>query len=284
MWMLCEATRLEFGCRMTGRVSIEWAIAVGIGFPLLLLVSNELLARSRALAGLAQLDLTVTEGNHAAQALYAGCGFTVFGRVTGPGMATMTRIADLPVLACSSPFGSLPVRTRPSSCSAADATHLVLIERTRILPEPQRVNNALVFNVVVRLTGQDLKKLIGMQADLSFTTEKLTGVVLVKNEALVSEGRDCFVFVPVRQSARGRWDEKKIPVKIGATDGTFTEVISGLKEGEEVVVGKHEDEAAAASTNTNRGNQGFPGGGFPGGGFPGGGFPGGGGGNRGGGR
>ena len=41
---------------------------------------NELLARSRALADLSQLDLTVTEANHAAQALYAGCGFTVFGR------------------------------------------------------------------------------------------------------------------------------------------------------------------------------------------------------------
>ena len=41
---------------------------------------NELLARSRALADLAQLDLTVTEGNHGAQALYAGCGFTIFGR------------------------------------------------------------------------------------------------------------------------------------------------------------------------------------------------------------
>ncbi|MFO1502381.1 MAG: efflux RND transporter periplasmic adaptor subunit [Steroidobacteraceae bacterium] len=73
-------------------------------------------------------------------------------------------------------------------------------------------------------------------------------------------------------------------VVVGVTNRVHGEVISGLKEGEEVVVGKHEDEAAAASTNTNRGNQGFPGGGFPGGGFPGGGFPGGGGGNRGGGR
>jgi HlyD family secretion protein len=104
----------------------------------------------------------------------------------------------------------------------------------RILPEPQRVNNALVFNVLVRLTGNDLNKLIGLQSDLAFTTEKLTGVVLVKNEALVSEGRDCFVYVPVRKSSRERWGQKKIAVKIGATDGTNTEVISGLKDGDMV--------------------------------------------------
>lgn len=104
----------------------------------------------------------------------------------------------------------------------------------RILPEPQRVNNALVFNVLVRLAGDDLKKLIGLQADLSFTTEKLSGVVLVKNEALVSEGRDCFVYVPYRRGNRDTWDEKKMPVKIGATDGTFTEIVSGLKDGDMV--------------------------------------------------
>jgi RimJ/RimL family protein N-acetyltransferase len=38
-----------------------------------------LLARARALPGLARLDLTVTEGNAAALALYQRCGFTTFG-------------------------------------------------------------------------------------------------------------------------------------------------------------------------------------------------------------
>ncbi|HUN82235.1 MAG TPA: efflux RND transporter periplasmic adaptor subunit [Phycisphaerae bacterium] len=104
----------------------------------------------------------------------------------------------------------------------------------RILPEPQRVNNALVFNVLVRLTGEDLKKLIGLQADLSFTTEKLSNVILVKNEALSSEGRDCFVYVPTRKSSHSRWDEKRVSVKIGATDGTNTEIINGIKEGDMV--------------------------------------------------
>ncbi len=103
----------------------------------------------------------------------------------------------------------------------------------RILPEPKRVNNALAFDVRVRLVGDDLQKLIGLQADLSFTTEKLEDVLLVKNEALVSEGRECFVYVPVRGPS-GRWDEEKRAVRIGVTDGTFTVVLSGLKAGDEV--------------------------------------------------
>ncbi len=101
----------------------------------------------------------------------------------------------------------------------------------RILPEPQRVSNAVAFKVRIRLVGQELDKLMGLQADLSFTTAKLTDVVLVKNEALHSEGRDCFVYVPVRGKPRS---EEKRPVMIGTTDGTFTEVKSGLEASEPV--------------------------------------------------
>jgi macrolide-specific efflux system membrane fusion protein len=68
-------------------------------------------------------------------------------------------------------------------------------------------------------------------------------------------------------------------VVYGVSDRVFAEVIEGLKEGEEVVVGKREAEAAAAAprTNTNNNqnfNQNRGGGNFQGGG----GFPGGGGG------
>jgi len=106
----------------------------------------------------------------------------------------------------------------------------------RILPEPERANNAIAFDVRIRLLGDDLQKLMGLQADLWFKTKELKDVVLVKNESLSSEGRDCFVYVPFRNSPRDRWDEKKIPVKIGATDGTFTEIVSGIEAGKEVWV------------------------------------------------
>lgn len=106
----------------------------------------------------------------------------------------------------------------------------------RILPEPERANNAIAFRVRIRLIGEDLQKLMGLQADLWFKTEEKKGVVLVKNEALRSEGRDCYVYVPYRNSPRERWSEKKVPVKVGKTDGTFTEILSGIDAGAEVWV------------------------------------------------
>lgn len=106
----------------------------------------------------------------------------------------------------------------------------------RILPEPQKVNNAVSFKVRIRLVGEDLQKLMGLQADLSFTSETKKNVLLVKNDALVSEGRKCFVYVPNPEEKSGRLGERKVEVEIGMTDGTNTELISGLKEGEQVFV------------------------------------------------
>lgn len=106
----------------------------------------------------------------------------------------------------------------------------------RILPEPERANNAIAFRVRIRLLGEDLQKLMGLQADLWFKTKELKDVVLVKNESLRSEGRDCFVYVPFREAAGDRWGEKKIPVKVGATDGTFTQILSGIESGADVWV------------------------------------------------
>ena len=104
----------------------------------------------------------------------------------------------------------------------------------RILPEPIQSGGAVSFNVRIRLYGEDLQKLMGLQADLDFETKTQKGVVLVPNEALVSEGRKCYVWVPFRESPRDRWDKKKVPVEIGDTDGTNTVIFSGLEAGDEV--------------------------------------------------
>lgn len=106
----------------------------------------------------------------------------------------------------------------------------------RILPEPLLVGGAVSFNVRIRLFGDELTKLMGLQADLAFKTKTQSNVVLVPNEALVSEDRDCFVWVPFRDNPRERWGKKKIAVRIGDTDGTNTVIVSGLKAGDDVWV------------------------------------------------
>ncbi len=106
----------------------------------------------------------------------------------------------------------------------------------RILPEPIQAGGAVSFNVRVRLYGEDVQKLMGLQADLSFRTKTQKGVVLVPNEALVSEDRRCFVWIPHRESPREREGKKKIPVTIGDTDGVNTVISAGLKPGDEVWV------------------------------------------------
>lgn len=103
----------------------------------------------------------------------------------------------------------------------------------RILPEPIKVSGAIAFKVRIRLMGEELEKLMGLQADLSFMTQKEKGLILIKNEALHSEGRNCFVYIPVPGKPR---EEEKVAVEIGITDGTSTEIKKGLKAGDEVFV------------------------------------------------
>lgn len=103
----------------------------------------------------------------------------------------------------------------------------------RILPEPIRVSGALAFKVRIRLVGEELEKLMGLQADMSFTTQKEQGLILVKNEALHSEGRICYLYVPVPGKQR---EEKKVQVEIGMTDGTSTEIKSGINAGDPVYI------------------------------------------------
>lgn len=61
------------------------------------------------------------------------------------------------------------------------------------------------------------------------------------------------------------------PVEVGLSDGTFTQIVQGLKEGDQVVM-------QITAANNQNGNSPFPGGGGFGGGF--GAFPAGGGGGR----
>lgn len=106
----------------------------------------------------------------------------------------------------------------------------------RILPEPRSLNNVVTFNVRIVLVGEKLQKLLGLQSEVEFTADKVENVLRVKNEAIVSEGRESFVYVPHKRPGSSRLTDRKVPVKIGMTDGIYTEIRSGLEGVDEVWV------------------------------------------------
>ncbi len=61
-------------------------------------------------------------------------GFTVFGRVTTPGMVVVDGIAALKRIACASPYGELPLLVTVSACNLVTAEHMVVVTRAIELP------------------------------------------------------------------------------------------------------------------------------------------------------
>lgn len=103
------------------------------------------------------------------------------------------------------------------------------------------VQNVVTYDVVVQVNNQDLKLKPGMTAEVSIITSVVRNVLRIPNGALR--------FRPMEKgkpAAGGRgpavWAlenklPKRIPVKIGFSDGTYTELLSGdVKEGEIVIV------------------------------------------------
>ncbi|MHB1132303.1 MAG: efflux RND transporter periplasmic adaptor subunit [Chloroflexota bacterium] len=103
----------------------------------------------------------------------------------------------------------------------------------------------------------DLSKLrVGMTGSVSVEYLRKDNVLVVPNRAVAAQGRNRVVEVVV-----GDTTEKRT-VTVGATDDTRTEIVSGLAEGDQVVIS-----AASTTTSTTTGNRNPQAGGFPGGGL-----------------
>lgn len=122
---------------------------------------------------------------------------------------------------------------------------------------PTTVQNVVTYDVIVQVSNPDLKLKPGMTASVSIVTSRRCSVLAVPNSALRFRppGQDSANGTGQRKPApkkRGTavWilegkDLKRIPVKVGISDGSVTEVVSeALKEGQEVVT-------AAAGQNTD---------------------------------
>jgi multidrug efflux pump subunit AcrA (membrane-fusion protein) len=106
---------------------------------------------------------------------------------------------------------------------------------TAIYPKALIQQNVVTYDVVIAIDNREGMLRPDMTTNTTITVAKREKVLAIPNQAVRREDGDRVVFVPDRDRPVRR------PVKTGWKDKMYTEVLSGLKEGERVVVGEVEN-------------------------------------------
>jgi multidrug efflux pump subunit AcrA (membrane-fusion protein) len=132
----------------------------------------------------------------------------------------------------------------------------------------QSQSGVVSYPVSISVTvPEDVQLLEGMSATATIEVNLASNALLVPDGAIISgTGDRSLVMVMVDGQQQPRM------VTVGATDGTQTEVVSGLEEGDVVVVNVAASGSSSGSSPATTPGMNFPGGNFPGGDMPGGGF------------
>jgi HlyD family secretion protein len=103
----------------------------------------------------------------------------------------------------------------------------------RVNPAAQTEQNITAVKVRVKvLPGSDVSLLPGMNATCEFITLEKQGIVIVPNQAVRNEGVKAFVRIKGSDPLKPEIRE----VQVGETGNQGIEILSGLQEGDEVVV------------------------------------------------
>ena len=103
----------------------------------------------------------------------------------------------------------------------------------------------MVYEVPISLAGAEkLPLLVGMTANVKIAVGQAENALLVPAMALQKANGMYQVLVPNTADPEGQ--PEAVPVEVGLSDGTYTQIVRGLNDGDKVVV-----EMAAAQSNTN---------------------------------
>jgi len=103
---------------------------------------------------------------------------------------------------------------------------------THISPLGREKNNIVNFEVKAKAVDEEKILRVGMTADAEIILAKHENTLVVPEGAIMYEDSEAFIYLQDLSVEEGK---KKIPVKVGITDGIKTEILEGLKEGEKVV-------------------------------------------------
>ncbi len=105
---------------------------------------------------------------------------------------------------------------------------------TKIAPMGVEKDNVTTFEVRVSINNPGGELKANMTANAEILMDEHKGVLTVPENAVSYDGqKNASVEIPDKKQKEG-W--RKIPIKIGLSNGVVTEVVSGLKEGDQVVL------------------------------------------------
>ncbi len=105
---------------------------------------------------------------------------------------------------------------------------------TKIAPMGVEKDNVTTFEVRVSINNPGGELKANMTANAEILLDEHKGVLTVPENAVVYDGqKNASVFVPDNGKKDG---QRKVPVKVGLSNGSVTEIASGLKEGDQVVL------------------------------------------------
>jgi HlyD family secretion protein len=110
---------------------------------------------------------------------------------------------------------------------------------------PITVQNVVTYDVVIQVNNKDMKLKPGMTANVSIIVDQRKDVLKIPNAALrfkLSGGALPAAHKRPEKKGPGIWvlennQPKRVPVTLGISDGTYTELVSGdIKDGEDLIV------------------------------------------------
>ncbi len=135
----------------------------------------------------------------------------------------------------------------------------------QVAPTGKTTNNVTTFDVTISADNKDNLMKAGMSANVAILIDQKQNVLMVPSEAVHGSGAGKTVLLP---PAAGSKQPVSQSVEIGLDDGTNAEVISGLNEGQQVIIGFKAQRTTTQGSNSLSGNRSGMGGfgGFGGGG------------------
>ncbi len=104
---------------------------------------------------------------------------------------------------------------------------------TRIAPAATQTSGGVAYKVEVSFDAGELPIKLGMTANVDIVTDQATDALLVPNRAITAD-RTAGRYYVTRTDALG--NTEKVEIGIGLRDDDYTQIVSGLDEGDSVVL------------------------------------------------